>query len=175
MWWYDVDAAVRTVSVTWRRVERNERSTAADSASVESRADMNFGNCLETERETIEQFEVKSARWSLRGQAHYITYEDEPATEASVEASRCRTTLRIEPEQLTLIRHGSLRWSHTFRVGGEQTSTMHFGGMAIPVQTDTSMLTVNVQPDRGHVHLVYRMCLGGDNQVVELDIRFAAK
>jgi len=158
MWWYDADTDARDAHVTWRRVEQDERGV-----------------------QTVEQYNVANARWILRAGTHYVTYEDEPAAgeghgtnagDAAGGGTRMRTTLRIEQAQLTLIRHGSLRWNHTFRVGPTQTSTMHLGALAIPIATDTSRVDVDVRPTGGHVRLVYRMSVGGDTQDVELEIRF---
>jgi uncharacterized beta-barrel protein YwiB (DUF1934 family) len=83
-----------------------------------------------------------------------------------------RTTLRISQSELTLIRHGAVRWNHTFRPGKKTSSTMYVGGAVLAIESVTKSLAVNVTDYSGEVFLVYDINLSGMAQTVKLWIRF---
>lgn len=152
MWWYEEGATPRLVDLVWRREE-----------------------ACEGEPPVVELLKIQNASWSLRGQSHFLTYEEpDSAGSGDSGALRTRTTLRVEPEQLTLIRHGAVRWNHTFRAGQTQTSTMHLGAMAMRLQTITRTFTVDVLPLGGVVTLAYELSLADEPQEVKLEFRFGS-
>ncbi len=111
---------------------------------------------------------ILDARWSARGHAHYVTYEE------NVQERQLRTvtTLRLSEREVTLIRHGAIRWNHSFREGQKASSTMHVGSSAAAIETWTKTLKVNVTKDDGDIYIVYQMALSEVEQLVKLSIRF---
>jgi uncharacterized beta-barrel protein YwiB (DUF1934 family) len=159
----------------------------------------------EVERHTMQ---IRNAVCQERGGVLYVSYEDpkeEPAKpdgRGSGAASRSRTTLKILPDALTMIRHGQVEWTHTFRQGEVHSSAMRVGGMRLPIQTKTEQLVIRVdglkrsggqgweaprggQSDagermghgayQGSIDVTYHIDIGGNRRRVELSIRFRSK
>lgn len=146
MFWLDAGVEPRVVSLKWTRAATSDGET------------------------TIDTMEIADAIWTIRGNSHYVTYTD--AEEMAGES--LRTTLRLEKEQLTMIRYGAVRWNHTFRQGNRQTSTMHVGAMGVQIEASTTELVVDVTQSGGEVRLSYQMELAGDEQQVVLTIAFGS-
>lgn len=147
MFWLDTEAEPRVVPLTWTREATSDGET------------------------TVDTMEIADAMWTIRGNSHYVTYTDAE----EVAGASLRTTLRLEADQLTMIRHGAVRWNHTFREGNRQTSTMHVGAMGVQIEADTTELKVDVTETGGKVRLAYHMELAGDEQQVVLTFKFGLK
>jgi hypothetical protein len=148
-----------------------------------------------------DSFTIDGAVWTVRNGTHYVTYEDGLSGEGKPEGGlsgnggsagndkqadmsrqpdkggrtpgvTIRTTLRISNHELTLIRHGAVRWNHTFRASQKASSTMYVGGLALSIETDTKSLAVHMSDCSGEVILIYDMDLSGMTQTVKLWIRF---
>ncbi|WAH36898.1 DUF1934 domain-containing protein [Alicyclobacillus dauci] len=111
---------------------------------------------------------IPAAVWRQRGRAHYVSYE-EPVSDKTGDV---RTTLKIEADALTWIRHGLVTWTHTFRAGEEHTSRMLVGGQAMEITTSTKRLEIDVTGHGGRVFMEYDMIMGGDPQRIRLTLRF---
>lgn len=116
----------------------------------------------------VEVERIPSAVWRLRGQAHYITY-DESAESAG---GGTRTTLKMERDALTWVRHGLVTWTHVFREGERHVSRMMVAGRQMDIETHTSSLLIDVREHSGEVALVYAMGMVGDTEQVALTFQF---
>ncbi|MFD1675851.1 DUF1934 domain-containing protein [Alicyclobacillus fodiniaquatilis] len=111
---------------------------------------------------------VPEVVWRQRDRAHYLTY-DESVNEAG---GHVRTTLRLESDALTWIRHGLVTWRHTFRVGEKHHSEMQIGGQRVGMDTETHFLAIEIEPSGGRVEVVYDMQMDGESQRVRLKFNF---
>jgi uncharacterized beta-barrel protein YwiB (DUF1934 family) len=144
MFWLDSTMTPRDVPLRWTRTATSDGETTEDTLDIES------------------------AAWTLRGNSHYLTYLDDQ----EIAGQGLRTTLRLEADQFTMIRHGAIRWNHTFREGQHATSTMNIGAMGVPVDATTVELTLEVTAAGGCIRVLYDMELAGDQQRVLLMISF---
>jgi len=170
--WIDESIGPRTVALSWMREEYTDDGKRIDSANP---------------------VRIVGAEWVVRGGAHYVTYQEsaeelerqlgeqtQSPAERSVTTtsaaenmqSETRTTLCIKPNQLTLIRHGAVRWNHVFREGHHAASTMHIGPMVLAVETWTDTLNLEICETAGRVELSYRLDIAGEQQHVKLVIQF---
>lgn len=83
-----------------------------------------------------------------------------------------RTTLKLEPSRLTLIRQGSVRWNAVFEAGRQHHAAMIVGGMSLPVETRTQALAIDLRPDGGSVDIEYELRIGDWPQHVRLKVEF---
>ncbi len=111
--------------------------------------------------------QIAHASIVARGDAHYLTFVDD-----SQAGQETRTTLRFTNDEVTLIRHGAIRWTHHFKVGQKHASTLYLGASALAVETYTDILQVCVTDSAGQVHLAYQMDLSGQKQEVKLWVHF---
>jgi uncharacterized beta-barrel protein YwiB (DUF1934 family) len=121
------------------------------------------------EADEAEQEVIEGAVWRHRGHAHYLSYEEPMNGQGSV-----RTTLRVEPDALTWVRHGVVTWTHSFREGEQHASRLMLGQQSVNVETSTEKLVIEVQPNGGHVALVYDMQMAQEATRVELTLHFQA-
>lgn len=168
---------------TQRYAENSALTWEAMSLAAEKPADV---------KETV----IEGALWRQIGKSHYLSYLEpadlltgakndkkgperdfgmEPARQATNEArsERDRTTLKVEPTRLTLIRHGGVSWNSVFANGLKHHSVMVLGGSSLPVETQTMGLTIDVRPDGGEISLEYRLLIGNWPQHVWLRVQFA--
>ncbi|WP_169794048.1 DUF1934 domain-containing protein [Alicyclobacillus acidiphilus] len=82
-----------------------------------------------------------------------------PAADASAVV---RTTLRVEADAVTWLRHGLVHWSHTFRAGQIFESRMALGHQLLDIRTETESLRVDVRRNGGTLSLAYIMWLSSD-------------
>ncbi|EPZ52605.1 DUF1934 domain-containing protein [Alicyclobacillus acidoterrestris] len=114
--------------------------------------------------------QISDVVWQQKAGAHYLSYE-EPVSDA---AGTVRTTLRLEADAITWIRHGVINWTHTFRAGEHHTSHMAMGPQSVSISTTTTSLHVDVGPNGGHATLVYAMQMAGEESDVALELTFEA-
>jgi uncharacterized beta-barrel protein YwiB (DUF1934 family) len=95
----------------------------------------------------------------LTGDGSYmLRYVEELEAKAPVQ-----TTLKIEANEVKLIRHGAQRMNHRF-VSGKRTQSVYrtpYG--ALTMETETLELVWAWYEDAGSLKLVYRLALGGQD------------
>lgn len=104
------------------------------------------------------------------GNKHESKRDCQPENGSPME--RSRTTLKLEPTRLTLIRHGGVRWNSVFARGLQHHSAMVLGGASLPVETRTAVLEIDVRPDGGDILLEYQVQIGNWPQNVRLRVQF---
>jgi uncharacterized beta-barrel protein YwiB (DUF1934 family) len=131
--------------------------------------------------EETEEYVVPGAVWRQRNGLHYLTYHDpnvsdeNSQTDSPLGDARSggnRTTLRLESQQVTLIRFGDVAWNHTFRANVRSTSSLHMGQGNLAVEIDTHGLSVEVEQAGGRIRCEYVLLLADVPQQVKLEITF---
>lgn len=120
------------------------------------------------EADTVDEFVIKDASLVQKQASHYLSYKDPDAADA-------RTTLKIEHDCLTMIRHGQVEWRHEFRAGEEYHSTMRIAHMSLQIETQTHRLSTEVVGDGGRLFVDYSIRMGGELKHVLLDLTFASQ
>lgn len=167
MFWLAKEPVSYTASVRWRREEH---------PSAESRA-AGSGSALEPASE-VEETLVEGALWRQVGKLHYLSYlepaEENEGTvvEEAIRAKGDRTTLKLEPARLTLIRQGSLQWNPVFEAGVLHRSALVLGSGSLPAATRTMALAIDIRPEGGHILVEYELVMGDWPQQVRLQIDF---
>lgn len=111
---------------------------------------------------------IPQAVWRQRDGVHYLTY-----TESAVSSEGdTRTTLRIERDVLTWIRHGLVTWTHSFREGEAHSSRMMLTQQWINVETRTKSLQIEVRENSGVISIAYDFAMDDEWDVVDLGLHF---
>lgn len=92
-----------------------------------------------------------------KGAVLYLRYSEELA-----EGGYVTTALKLEEDQLTIIRHGALRMRHTYRLGEKTTSIYQTPHGALSMETETTELAISplqAVTVQGQCTLAYRLML----------------
>ncbi len=172
----------KRVRIEMRRVELKPSTESREPKASEASGPMDDG-------ETIAQI---SGVWVQRDGAHYLrhageweqsgsTYlEDSSAGFARGVADLAedgggegdQTIWKIEPSQLTMIRHGIVRWNLRFRESMTTNCTAFFGDAPMPVRVTTRQLWAVIEANRGCVQVAWDAQFGEDAQSARLQLRF---
>lgn len=108
------------------------------------------------------------ADWHLRCGAHYLRFTAQDEDNAAISM-----TLRIRPDEVTLIQDGGRRWQQVFRTGVRTGGRLLAGNLSIPVEVATHRLDVRVTPSGGQVRVTFTQTVAGHPQPVRLWVRFS--
>ena len=184
----------RRVRIEMRRVElkpsaesRKPKTSEEPKASGAKAAEDSQPGPMD-DGETIGQI---SGVWVQRDGAHYLRHAgeweqsgstylaDSPGAAHEAEGlaeggggEGDRTIWKIEPSQLTMIRHGIVRWNLRFRESMTTNCTAFFGDAPIPVRVTTRQLWAVIEANRGCVQVAWDAQFGEDAQSVRLQLRF---
>ena len=130
-------------------------------------------------REREETGQELVAQLFRKGRTSYIRYEEELEG-----IGRVMTTLKVEEQQVTIIRHGVLRMKHVYRLGEETISQYETGEGSLIMKTKT--LSLEYTPfeadqllptsgasfsNQGRLHLSYHLTLQ-DQYVGQFTLEF---
>jgi uncharacterized beta-barrel protein YwiB (DUF1934 family) len=105
---------------------------------------------------------VEGATWTVKQGRHYLRYEEAEGGTF--------TTLCVDGQEMTLVRHGEVTWNCAFRPGQETTSTMHAHGLVFGVRVQTKSFEAEVNQEGGRLAVSYRLWLDGDFQEVGQEV-----
>ncbi|AZR74053.1 hypothetical protein BBF96_12000 [Anoxybacter fermentans] len=92
-----------------------------------------------------------------KGQATYLQYE-----ESAEGLEGVRTTLKLEKNRVTLIRHGKVSMCQVFEEGVKDESQYKTSYGSIPLSTDTKRLEQALGFDEGRIRIYYDLYLGDE-------------
>lgn len=105
---------------------------------------------------------VEAATWTVKQGRHYLRYEEAEGGTF--------TTLCLDRQELTLVRHGEVTWNCAFRPGHETASTMHAHGLVFGVRVQTKSFEAEVNQEGGRLALSYRLWLNADSEEVQQEV-----
>lgn len=190
--WLADEPFERTVQVDLTRREHAALDPSSDRAGVGSATAGDSDGLPERSADSLQHDTIAQATWTQRGHVHYVMYAVDAETRdaevgrtataagaqraagtAGAARAASRIIWKLERAQVTMIRHGAIRWSLGFHPDHPTTSTAFIGNAPLPVHITTLHLAVNVAPRQGSVGLTWNANLGGTLQSVTLDLRFS--
>lgn len=92
-----------------------------------------------------------------KGQVTYLQYQE--GTEG---LEGVQTTLKLEKDRVTLIRHGDISMHQTFQTGVKDEGEYRTNFGSLPLSTDTELLEIVVGFDEGSIRVIYDIYLGDE-------------
>ncbi len=101
---------------------------------------------------------VTEGTFVKRGEKQYITYQESELTGFA----GCNTTLKVEQDQITMIRFGPSNTQFVFSLNKTTSGIYHTPYGAFEVHVLTKALQVSLQDGQGKIHIDYMLCFSGN-------------
>ena len=104
---------------------------------------------------------VAPGKYYERNGVKYIIYE-----ESSINGLEgTKTTIKVYPRSIVLIRSGSVRMRHEYILGEEKETDVDLGFGLVTLKVKTHEMKVAVKEGVGDIHLGYDLAINGDWEV----------